>query len=51
LTAPVIILNVMNAAPYFGIVDMGVDKNLTFTGDCMSTVTTLPGTCDVSAGK
>lgn len=51
LTAPVIILNVMNTAPYFGIVDMGVDKNLTFTGDCMSTVTTLPGTCDVSAGK
>jgi len=41
----------MNTAPYFGIVDMGVDTNLTFEGDCMSTITKLPGTCEVSAGK
>lgn len=48
--APVVIINVMNVEPYFGIVDMGVDQTLAFTGDC-GPITDLKGICDIKAGK
>jgi hypothetical protein len=48
MKAPVVIINVQDTAPYFGIVDIGTDPNLSFQGDGCGPVQKIAQQCDIA---
>lgn len=48
---PVLVLNVMKQFPYFGIIDLGIVKDLVFTGDGCGDVTYIDNMCKADGSR